>query len=138
MRRRTTEDLTPTQGRDLGDHDLMTPLPQRRRKLVNRRVELDRPDEGECPSRIEVPHHRLDQVFDVDPDVDENVQRLDLGHMDRDETAVGVVNHQIAAERPGGEVVDAAGPVRDVAHDERFDSGAELDEDVGDGGGEEE
>ena len=51
---------------------------------------------------------------------------------------MGVVHEEVAAERAGGVVVDAAGAVGDVGHDEGFCGGAELGQDVGDGGGEEE
>lgn len=45
---------------------------------------------------------------------------------------MSVVHQQVAAKRAGSVVVDAAGPVRDVAHDERLRPGAEGCHDVGD------
>jgi hypothetical protein len=77
-------------------------------------------------------------VRDVDLDVDEDVEGLDLGDIDGDEAGVGVVDEHVAAECSGGVVVDAAGAVGDVAHDDDLNPGAKLGQDVGDGGGEEE
>ena len=48
------------------------------------------------------------------------------------------MHEQVAAEGASGVVVDAAGAIGDVAHDEGFGAGTELGEDVGDGGGEHE
>ena len=75
-----------------------------------------------------------EEVGGVDADVDEDVEGFDLGYVYGDETAVGVVDEEITAHGSRGVVVDAAGSVGDVAHDEGFDAGAELGEDVGDGG----
>ena len=74
----------------------------------------------------------------VDADVDEDVEGGDFGYVDGDQAAVRVVHEEVAAKGAGGVVIDAAGAVGDVAHDEGFGAGAEAGEDVGDGGGEEE
>lgn len=70
-------------------------------------------------------------MVDVDFDVDEDVEARDGGGIDGDEAAVTVVNEEIGAEGEGGEVVDAAGAVGDVAEDEAVGNGGEGGEDVG-------
>ena len=101
-------------------------------------VELDGSDQGEGFAGGEVAGEGREEVRRVDADVDEDVQRFDLRHVDGDEAAVGVVHEEVAAECPRRVVVDAACAVGDVAHDEGFGARAEAREDVGDGGGEEE
>lgn len=73
----------------------------------------------------------------VDADVDEDVEGGDFGYVDGDQAAVCVVHEEVAAEGAGGVVIDAAGAVCHIAHDDGFGAGAEAGEDVGDGGGEE-
>lgn len=101
-------------------------------------VELDGSDHREGFAGGKVPLESGEQVHGVDADVDEDVESGDVSHGDGDEAAVGVVHEQVAAEGAGGVIVDAAGAVGDVAHDEGFGAGAEASDDVGDGGGEEE
>ncbi len=74
----------------------------------------------------------------VDGDVDEDVEGGDLGRGDRYQAGVRVVHEQVTAQSASGVVIDAAGAVGDVAHDEGFASRTELGEDVGDGGCEQE
>ena len=60
----------------------------------------------------------LDEVEAVEFDVDEDVEHLDPGRpVHGDEAAVAVVDHEVAAQGAGGEVVHAARPVRHVRHD---------------------
>lgn len=70
----------------------------------------------------------------VDADIDEDVESFDLCDVYWDETAVRVVDKEIATQGARGIVVDAAGAVCDVSHDEGFCSWAELGDDIGDGG----
>lgn len=86
----------------------------------------------------EVALERREEVGGVDADVDEDVEGGDLRDGDGDEAAVRVVHEEVAAEGARGVVVDAAGAVGDVGHDEGFGAGAEAGDDVGDGGREEE
>lgn len=51
---------------------------------------------------------------------------------------MGVVDQEITAQSTSGVVVDAAGTVCDVPHDEGFNAGTEGGQDVGDRGCEEE
>lgn len=105
---------------------------------MQRGVELDRADHCDCLAGGEVAGDSREEVRGVDGDVDEDVEGGDLGDGDGDEAGVRVVHEEVAGEGAGREVVDAAGAVGDVAHDDGFDARAELGEDVGDGGGEEE
>ena len=138
VRRGTAEDFAFAERRDLWDEDVVS----RRAKLwcdaVQRGIKLNGPDHGDGAARLEVAIDARQEVFDVNGDIDKDVQRGDLGDVDRDETAVCVVDQHVAAERSCGVVVDAAGAVRHVSHDQRVGSGAELCDDVADGGGEEE
>lgn len=138
LRARAAEDLALAQGRDLRDEDLEAGLFEGAAHAVDGGVELDGADDGDGLARGEVALERGQEVGGVDADVDKDVEGLDLCHVDGDEAAVGVVDEQVAAHGAGGVVVDAAGAVGDVAHDEGLDTRAELGEDVGDGGGEEE
>lgn len=70
-------------------------------------------------------------MLDVDFDIDEDVDTGDGGGINRHEAAMTVVNKEISAERNGGEVVDAASAVGDVAEDEAVRNAGEGGEDVG-------
>lgn len=74
----------------------------------------------------------------VDADIDEDVEGLDLGHVYGDQAAVCVVDEEVAAKCARCVVVDAAGAVGHVAHDQGFDARAELSQDVGYGCGKDE
>lgn len=88
--------------------------------------------------RGEVAFYGREEVGRVDADGDEHVEDLDLGDVDGDQAGVGVVHEEVAAHCARGEVVDAAGAVGHVAHDEGLCAGAEGSDDVGQGAGEEE
>lgn len=105
---------------------------------VQGRVELDGAYYGEGFTRGEISLQRREQVGRVDADVDEDVEGRDFGDRDGDEAAVRVVHEEVAPQGPRGVVVDAAGAVGDVGHDEGFGARAEAGDYVGDGGGEEE
>lgn len=136
-RRRAAENLALAERRNLRDEHAEARGLEAAAHAVDGGVELDRADEGHGLAAGKVALQRGHQVRRVDAYVDKDVQRLDLGHVDGDEAAVGVVHEQIAAEGARRVVVDAAGAVRHVAHDERLDSRAKLRQDVGDGGGKE-
>lgn len=72
------------------------------------------------------------EVSPVDADLDKDVQGLDGGRVDGDETRVAVVDHHVAPEGASRVVVDAARAVRHVAHDDALGRGEAL-EDVDDG-----
>ena len=132
------EDLALAQGRNLGNKDAETGLLEGAPDAVNGGVELDGADDGNGLSGGKVALQRREEVRGVDADVDKDVEGLDLGDIDGDEAAVGVVDEQVAAESAGSVIINAAGAVGNVTHDQGLDARAELDEDVGDGGGEEE
>jgi len=95
---------------------------------------LDCPGDNEgLGARFEVQPDGVDEVRDVDFDVDENVEAGDRGGVDGDEAAVAVVDEEVGIEGGGGEVVDAAGAVGDVAEDVAVGDGGEGGEDVGEG-----
>lgn len=76
----------------------------------------------------------LVQVLGVDLDLDEDVERAQGGLVDGYQTGVAVVDEEVGAEGEGGERVDAAGAVGDVAEDDGLDRpGRETREQVGDG-----
>lgn len=68
----------------------------------------------------------------VDGDLDEDVEDGDGGAVYGDEAAVAEMHEEVRVERARREVVDAAGPVGDVAEDEAVRDGGECGEDVGD------
>lgn len=82
---------------------------------------------------FEVQSDGVDEVGHVDFDVDENVEAGDSGGVNGDEAAVAVVDEEVRTEGGGGEVVDAAGAVGDVAEDVAMGDGGEGGEDVGEG-----
>lgn len=137
IRARAPQDLALGQRRDLRHDDFEPGLCQGRPHSVDGRVELDGPHHRDRLAGCEVPLQRRQEVCRVDADVDKDVERLDLGDVDRDEARVGIVHEEVAAHRPGRVVVDAARAVGHVAHDEGFDARAKLLQDVGYGGGEE-
>lgn len=100
-------------------------------------VELDGAYEGDGLAGGEVLGNGVDEVGGVDADGDEDVEGGNLGDGDGDQAAMGVVDQEVAAKRSCRVVVDAAGAVGDVAHDQGGGAGAELGEDVGDGRGKE-
>lgn len=138
LRGGAAEDLALGEGGDLRDEDFEAGAFEDGFEAVQGGVELDGADGGDGLAGLEVAFERGEEVRGVDADVDENVQRFDLGDVHGDQAAVGVVDEQVAAEGARGVVVDAAGAVGDVAHDEGLDARAELGEDVGDGGREDE
>lgn len=135
--RRAAEDLALAEGCDLRDQDVEAGAFEEWFDGVERGVELDGADHGDCFSGLEVALQRREEVGSVDADVDEDVESLDLCDVDGYEAAVRVVDQDVASERSGGVVVYAACAVGDVAHDEGLGPWAELRQDVGDGGGEE-
>lgn len=70
-------------------------------------------------------------MSDVNFDLDEDVKTRDFGVVDGDEAAMAVVNEKVGIQGGGGEVVDAAGAVSDVAEDEAVGGVGEGCEDVG-------
>ena len=66
-----------------------------------------------------------------------DVEHVGLHLVDRHEARVAVVHEQLAPQRGGREVVDTAGAIRDVSHDDGGDARKAL-EDICDGGGKDE
>lgn len=81
--------------------------------------------------RIEIKLDCFDQAIHINFDIDEDIEARDRSVVDGDEAAVAVVNEEVGGECGGGEVVDAASAVGDVAEDEAGFDGGEGSEDVG-------
>lgn len=136
-RRGAAQDLTFAERRNLWDEHVEPGRLEGAAYAVDGGVELDGSDEGDGLAAGEVSFKRGEEVRRVNANVHEHVKRLDLGHIDGDQAAVGVVHEQVTAEGTGRVVVDAAGAIGDVAHDEGLNARTELGEDVGDCGCEE-
>ena len=54
----------------------------------------------------------------VDFNVDKHIEHLDLRSVDGHQAAMSIVHHQVGPERARCEIVDTAGSVGDVTHDE--------------------
>lgn len=72
----------------------------------------------------------MEELPRVDGDLDEDVEDGDGGGVYGDEAAVAEMHEEVRVERARREVVDAAGPVGDVAEDEAVRDGGECGEDV--------
>ena len=117
-RRRAPQHLTGRQGLGLRDLQAREPRPRERlANLLHRGCELDGSRERDVRSSLEVVLHALHQVCDVELDVHEDVEARQAGDIHRNETRVPVVHEEIATQRGGGVVVDAARAVRHVAED---------------------
>ena len=119
-RRRAAQDLALGQGQRLGRNDIKRFFGvgfQTGPHAVDGGVELDGAEAGDVGAAVEVLFEGVGQVGFVDVDGHENVENLDLGDVDGHKTQVRVVDDEVAVERPGRVVVDAAGAVRHVAHD---------------------
>ena len=138
VRRSTAQDLAFAQWRYLRDENVEACVTQLLGSAVQRGVELDRAHHSDRAPGFEVAFDGCEEVLDVDLDVDEYVERLYLRHVYWYQTAVSIVDEDVAAECASGVVVYAASAVRDIAHDQRFGARAELGQDVGDCGREEE
>ena len=69
----------------------------------------------------------LHEVVHVERDLDEHVQHWEWrSDVDWYEAAMTVMNHEVAAELFRAQVVNAAGAVRDVAHNDRFGASEAL------------
>lgn len=99
-------------------------------EAVQRSVELDCADCCDCLPRLEIAFEGRDEVGCVDADVHKNIQGFDSRDIHGDQTTVCIMHQKIAAKRARGVIVYAAGAVRNVPHDERFDAIAEFGEDV--------
>lgn len=117
------------------DQDRESAVFELRLGRTDRGGELNRSGEDDVGGSEEVEVDATDQAIDVNGDVDEDVEAGDGGDVDRDEAAVAVVDEEVGAKRGGGEVVDAAGAVGDVAEDEAVRGPAEGGDDVGEGEG---
>lgn len=80
---------------------------------------------------MEVALEGCEEVRGVDADVDEDIQGFDLGYVDGDQAAVGIVDEEVTAQGARSVVIYTACAVSDVAHNEGFDPRAELRENVG-------
>ena len=137
-RRRAAEDFARAEGPCLRDDGRVAGAGEERPECVQRVGKLDGADEGEGAAGGDVGREGREQVRGVDADADEDVEGRDAGDRDGDQAAVRVVHEEVAAEGPRGVVVDAAGAVGDVGHDEGGGVGAEARQNVGDGRREEE
>ena len=104
---------------------------------MQRGVELYGTDHGNLRPGLEVALNSGKQMRDIDADIDEDIESLDLSDADRDQTAVRIVDEQIAAKRSRGIIIYAASAVCDITHDESADSMTKASQDVGYGGREE-
>lgn len=76
-------------------------------------------------------------MWSVDGDIDKGVENIELRHVDGDETAVSIMDKQIAVECSHRVIVNTACAVGNVSH-KRLDTRAELGENVGEGDSKEE
>ena len=95
-------------------------------------VELNRANHGYRAAGLEVASDGSHEVLDVDLDINEDVEGLDLGDADRNQTAVSVVDEDVAAKSTRSIVVNAACAVGDIAHDNGLCAGTKLREDIRD------
>jgi hypothetical protein len=72
-------------------------------------------------------------MFYVDLNVNEDVQGLNFGHVNWNQARMRVVDEHITAQCPCGVVVDAAGTVGHIAHDESVRARAKLRQDIRNG-----
>lgn len=93
-------------------------------------VKLDRTNQGDALPGGEVLGDGIHEVCGVNADRDEDVQRRDLCNGYWDQTAVRIVDQEVATKRSCSVVVYAACAVGNVAHDQSRDARAELREDV--------
>lgn len=71
------------------------------------------------------------QALDINLYLNKDIKARDLGRVNRDEATMPVVNKQVSTKSRGGEVVDTASSVSDVAEDEAVGGSSEGSEDVG-------
>lgn len=138
VRRGTAQDLAFAQRRYLRDEDIVASRAELLRCAVERGVELNCTYHRDRAAGFEISLDGCEEVLDVYLYIHEHIQSLDFRDVDGYETAMRVVDQDIAAERSRRIIVYTACAVRDITHDERARAGAELGQDVGDGGGEEE
>ncbi|GIX60659.1 uncharacterized protein BcabD6B2_00940 [Babesia caballi] len=122
-RRRASQHLPRQQRRHLRHHDLAPEVPalvDDCRRLAQHVGVLDCAHQEESVVRVEHLGDHLGEVAGREADFDEHVQALHdhVGH--GHEARVPVVYHQIAPNRLRSDVVDAAGSVRHVCHDDDF------------------
>lgn len=101
-------------------------------------IELNSADYGDGLPSSKVAFQRRKKVRSIDANVNKDVERLDLGDINRDKATMSIVHQQVTAQRPRRVVINTAGAIRHVPHDEGLDAGAKLRQDVGDCRGEEE
>ena len=95
------------------------------------RVELDSSHKSDSLARLEVSADCCNEVLDVDADGHEDVECLNaFCGVYRYQAAVTIVYQHIAAKSTSGVVIDTAGAVSDIAHDQCVCAGAELSEDI--------
>lgn len=73
----------------------------------------------------------VEQALDVNLYLNKDIQTRDLGRVNRDKATMTVVNKQVGTKSRGGEVIDTASSVSDVAEDEAVGGSSEGSEDVG-------
>ena len=99
-------------------------------------VELNRANQCDSASCFEVALNRSKKMVNVDADIHKDIECLDLGDINRNQTGVGIVNQHIAAESTGSVVIDTAGTVCHIAHDGCGGTRTELCNNVADSSGE--
>ncbi len=73
--------------------------------------ELDCAHECELYGGLKSEFHTLHQVVHVDEDVDKYIQHLDRRHIDGNETAVAVMDHEISSKSDSSQVIHTTSTV---------------------------
>ena len=128
--RRASKDLSLTQRRDLRYQHLETSPLEVVLDTMDGCVELDGTNYSDCLAGGKVALECRKEMRSVDADVNKDIESLDLGDVDGNQTAVSVMHEQVAPEGTRGVVVYAASTVGDVPHDEGLNTWTKLLEDV--------
>lgn len=100
---------------------------------MQRSIELDGTDGSDRLARLEVSFEGRDQMRGVNADVDEDIEGLNRCDIHGNQAAMSVVDQQVTSQSASSVVVNAAGAVGDISHDERFRARTKLRQDIRDG-----